>query len=237
MSITISRILILIKSRRIKSRRNINESRSSNFPTIRKQFGGRPTRINRATFEDRFGRDCGFCARFEGRECRSNLFSGPFCSCMRLSTRPSRYSGHELTASLSLSLFLLVPLHGVLPSPPTEPSGYQYLCRFAFVGIGTTRQKIAIPLLIPPPPYQLIVSRYFVRFFPFASFKKRKGKEEEWTDKDFSYENYILLFCYSRYVQYICYIIRVVNDTVNGCCRNYVFMYLYIYCLFVYTIF
>lgn len=56
------------------------------------------------TFEDRFGRGCGFCARFEGRECRSNLFSGPFCSCMRLSTRPSRYSGHELTASLSLSL-------------------------------------------------------------------------------------------------------------------------------------
>lgn len=106
MSITISRILILIKSRRIKSRRNINESRSSNFPTIRKRFGGRPTRINRATFEDRFGRGCGFCARFEGRECRSNLFSGPFCSCMRLSTRPSRYSGHELTASLSLSLSL-----------------------------------------------------------------------------------------------------------------------------------
>lgn len=101
---------------------------------------------------------------------------------MRLTTRPTRYSGHELAASLSLSL---PPLHGVLPSPPTEPSGYQYLCRFAFVGIGTTRQKIRHPSSPPPPAlsaYRIAIFRPLVSVRDFLIFLGREREREKRLD-------------------------------------------------------
>lgn len=163
--------------------------------------------------------------RSKGRECRSNLFSGPFCSCMRLSTRPIRYSGHELRG---LPFSLSLP-SSFLSSPPTEPSGYQYLCRFAFVGIGAEYGKKSPSF---PRPYQLIASRYssFSSFLlvSLAIFKfKKKGRVDGQGFPLTRKLRFVALLFVEMYAIYSLYRVICLLLTIQlGCCKNSVFVLL-----------
>lgn len=166
-SMTIFRILISIESRRnIKSRRGIDESRSPNFPTIRKRFGGgRPTNVAESIVRhSRIGlAEVAVSApAFQGTGVSVESLFGPF-----LLVHAPQHEAQSLfrsrTRGLLFSLSLSLP-SSFLSSPPTEPSGYQYLCRFAFVGYWSRiRQKIAIP---PSPLSAYRIAIFFLLFFP-----------------------------------------------------------------------
>lgn len=162
--------------------------------------------------------------RSKGRECRSNLFSGPFCSCMRLSTRPSRYSGHELEASLSLSLSPPRSSPLLLQSRPVINIYVDLLSS----GIGAEYGKKSPSL---PRPYQLIASRYssFSSFLlvSLAIFKfKKKGRVDGQGFPLTRKLRFVALLFVEMYAIYSLYRVICLLLTIQlGCCKNSVFVF------------
>lgn len=230
-SMTIFRILISIESRRnIKSRRGIDESRSPNFPTIRKRFGGgRPTNVAESIVRhSRIGlAEVAVSApAFRGTGVSVESLFGPF-----LLVHAPQHEAQSLFRSrtprppfLSLSL-----PSSFLSSPLTESSGYQYLCRFAFVGIGAEYGKKSPSL---PRPYQLIASRYssFSSFLlvSLAIFKfKKKGRVDGQGFPLTRKLHFVALLFVEMYAIYSLYRVICLLLTIQlGCCKNSVFVLL-----------
>ena len=208
-SMTIFRILISIESRRnIKSRRGIDESRSPNFPTIRKRFGGgRPTNVAESIVRhSRIGlAEVAVSApAFRGTGVSVESLFGPFLLVHApqheaQSLFRSRTRGLPFSPFLSLSP-LLVPLLSSYRA--VRLSIFMSICFRRVLEPNTAKNRHPSLALISLSHRDILPSLLSSSFrLRFLNLRKK----EEWTDKDFLLrENYTLLLCYSsRCMQYI----------------------------------
>lgn len=229
-SMTIFRILISIESRRnIKSRRGIDESRSPNFPTIRKRFGGgRPTNVAESIVRhSRIGlAEVAISApAFRGTGVSVESLFGPF-----LLVHAPQHEAQSLfrsrTRGLPFSLSLSPPRSSplLLQSRPVINIYVDLLSS----GIGAEYGKKSPSL---PLPYQLIASRYssFSSFLlvSLAIFKfKKKGRVDGQGFPLTRKLRFVALLFVETYAIYSLYRVICLLLTIQlGCCKNSIFVF------------